>query len=128
VENHARLLGSFKENEDTLYRLAQNPERRSHRGTSWCRPNMAPSGPYASPRSLAAMHSGHGLGMNFEAASETGVRARSDTPRPPRTPHQTPNELRGFTVGTAAAPGGAASISSLHDGPRPSRLRRVEPR
>ena len=68
VENHTRLLASFKENEDTLYRLAQNPERRSHRGTSWCRPNMAPAGPYANPRSLAAMHSSHGLGMNFEAA------------------------------------------------------------
>lgn len=68
VENHTRLLGAFKENEDTLYRLAQNPERRAHRGTSWCRPNMAPAGPYVNPRGLAAMHSGHGLGMNFGAA------------------------------------------------------------
>jgi hypothetical protein len=68
VENHARLLGSFKENEDTLYRLAQNPARRRHRGTSWCRPNMAPSGPYANPRGLAVAHSGHGLGLNFGAA------------------------------------------------------------
>jgi len=68
VENHARLLGSFNENEDTLYRLAQNPEHGAHRGTSWCRPNMAPSGPYANPRSLAAAQAGHGLGMNFGAA------------------------------------------------------------
>jgi hypothetical protein len=68
VDNHARLLGSFKENEDTLYRLSQNPERRSHRGTSWCRPNMVPSGPYANARNLAAVHSGHGVGLNFGAA------------------------------------------------------------
>ncbi len=36
--------------------------------------------------------------------TDTGVRARSDTPRSPLTPHQTSNELTGFTVGTAAAP------------------------
>ena len=54
VENHARLLSAFKEHEDTLYRLAQNPERRAHRGTQWCSPNMAPSGPYANTSGFAA--------------------------------------------------------------------------
>lgn len=70
VENHTRLLGSFNENEDTLYRLAQNPEHRTHRGTSWCRPNMVPARGYANARDLALAHGGHGVGLNFGAAHQ----------------------------------------------------------
>jgi hypothetical protein len=67
VEHHNNLLAMFRNHEDVLYRMAQNPERSTHRGTYWCRPNRVPATPYHSPNQVAANHGNHTVGMNFGA-------------------------------------------------------------
>ncbi|MFI1258958.1 amidoligase family protein [Streptomyces netropsis] len=67
VENHNRLLGTVGAYEDVLYRLAQNPARRQHRGLRWCRPNREPSAPYTSVASVRNANNSHGIGLNFQS-------------------------------------------------------------
>jgi Putative amidoligase enzyme len=69
VENHNRLLATATGYTDTLYRLAQNPEARAHRGTTWCRPNNAPGPGYTSLPAVRQANYGHGLGLNFQSVS-----------------------------------------------------------
>ena len=71
VENHNRLLASFAENEDLVYRLSSNPtasntRNGAHRGPNWCRPNRVPSGGYRDV-SQAQHSNGHGSGLNLQA-------------------------------------------------------------
>jgi hypothetical protein len=65
VENHNRLLGLFAGHQDTLYRLAQNPGARRHRGMTWCQPNRTPADGYTDLGTARAWHSGHHLGLNL---------------------------------------------------------------
>jgi len=65
VENHNRLLETAAGNEDTLYRLSQNPARRAHRGLAWCRPNRSPSSGYRSIGEVHRYQGTHGVGVNF---------------------------------------------------------------
>lgn len=37
---HLELMRIMKQNEDTMYRLASDPSRGTHRGTNWCKPNV----------------------------------------------------------------------------------------
>jgi hypothetical protein len=67
VENHNRLLRTVAGYQDTLYRLAQNPAARRHRGTSWCRPNRSPGLGYTSIDSVRTNNQGHSVGVNFGA-------------------------------------------------------------
>ncbi|MEV4506627.1 amidoligase family protein [Streptomyces klenkii] len=67
VENHNRLLGTVGAYEDVLYRLAQNPARRQHRGLRWCRPNREPSAPYTSVAAVRSANNSHGIGLNFQS-------------------------------------------------------------
>ena len=69
VENHNNLLGMFRENEDTLYRLAQNPARQAHRGTSWCSPNRIPTQGYNDVSVVQRTHGNHSVGLNFQSVS-----------------------------------------------------------
>ncbi|MGV8845819.1 MAG: amidoligase family protein [Propionicimonas sp.] len=69
VENHSRLLQTFAENEDTVYRLSSNPDRGTHRGAQWCRPNNVPSSGYQSIGDARQRNNGHHLGVNMQSVS-----------------------------------------------------------
>ncbi|MCC7078881.1 MAG: amidoligase family protein [Acidimicrobiia bacterium] len=69
VENHNRLLDVFDSYQDVIYRLAQNPERRRHRGTHWCTPNRVPASGYASTTHVQNRNYGHHLGLNFQSVN-----------------------------------------------------------
>jgi hypothetical protein len=78
---HSNLMREFSASEDTIFRVAQNPARNSHRGTSWCAPNRAiPAAGYRSLTEVQNSNYGHSLAMNFQH-----VRGRRDRPR--RVPH-----------------------------------------
>jgi len=66
-KNHNNLLGLVKQHEDTLYRLSTNPERGTHRGTQWCRPNNVPANGYGSVNAVRSGNNSHGLGVNFQS-------------------------------------------------------------
>jgi Putative amidoligase enzyme len=65
VENHNRLLQLATGYQDTLYRLAQNPEAPRHRGRSYCYPNRDPGNGYTSVGSVRTNNAGHGPAVNF---------------------------------------------------------------
>jgi hypothetical protein len=66
--NHNNLLQLFKQNEDVLYRLAQNPEADAHRGTSYCAPNLLPARDYTDVAQVnRASQSNRYTGLNFQA-------------------------------------------------------------
>ena len=67
VGNHHRLLSMVSDNEDTLYRLAQNPARPAHRGLTWCRPNSVPAQGYTSLRNVREENSSHYVGVNMQS-------------------------------------------------------------
>lgn len=69
VANHNRLLASFAENEDLVYRLSSNPVRGSHRGPSWCAPNRIPTSGYRSVSDAQSRNNSHNLGMNLQGVS-----------------------------------------------------------
>ncbi|TDE20490.1 hypothetical protein E1295_47120 [Nonomuraea mesophila] len=67
VEHHAGLLRYAGHHADTLFRLAQNPERASHRGLDYCRPNDLPAAGYE-PIGPAAYAAGpRRVALNLEA-------------------------------------------------------------
>jgi hypothetical protein len=69
VANHNKLLQTFDEHQDVLYRLAQNPAAQAHRGTFWCAPNAVPARGYTSVADARTPHSTHGVGINLDAVS-----------------------------------------------------------
>jgi hypothetical protein len=69
VENHNRLLSLVNANREVMYRMAQNPAARAHRGISWCRPNENPGPGYSSFTSMRSRNQGHSLGVNFESVA-----------------------------------------------------------
>ncbi|WP_327591336.1 amidoligase family protein (plasmid) [Nonomuraea sp. NBC_00507] len=69
IDNHNRLLQLNAAYEDVLFRMAQNPAARQHRGTSWCRPNQVPAGGYRSVQEVSWRNAGHGLGLNLQAVN-----------------------------------------------------------
>jgi hypothetical protein len=70
LENHRRLLRSYHEHEDTLFRLSQNPDRGAHRPIGWCQPN-AELGSFRPAANVAAFagQNGHSRAMNFGGAA-----------------------------------------------------------
>ena len=69
VSNHNRLMQLVDAHSDTLFRLASNPERGTHRGTSWCRPNHVPSQGYRDIGHARSSNAGHGLAVNMQSVS-----------------------------------------------------------
>jgi hypothetical protein len=67
--NHNNLLQLFKQNEDVVYRLAQNPEAGSHRGTNWCRPNNLPAQDYTTIQQVQQSNNSHHIGLNFQSVN-----------------------------------------------------------
>jgi hypothetical protein len=65
--NHARLLRLVAAYQDTLFRLATNPERRTHRGTAWCTPNPTASAGFESVTQVRQRNSSHGVALNLSA-------------------------------------------------------------
>ena len=65
VSNHNNLLNLTSQYEDVLFRLAQNPSRSSHRGTSWCSPNRVPAEGYESVGRVRSTQGNHGSAINF---------------------------------------------------------------
>lgn len=70
--DHSRLLQTFSDNEDLMYRMASNPDRGTHRrldnGTDWSRPNQVPGANFTSladARRSAAHHNA----VNLEGCS-----------------------------------------------------------
>lgn len=72
VENHNRLIQSFAENEDLLYRMSTNPERGRHRGTGYCSPNNIPTSPYTNVGQARDRNVGHHIGLNLQSVSGRG--------------------------------------------------------
>jgi hypothetical protein len=73
VERHNRLLSMAAGHQDTLYRLASNPDRRDHRGLGYCRPNQDPGRGYSSVGSVRVLNAGHGVGVNFGSVHGQGT-------------------------------------------------------
>jgi KTSC domain/Putative amidoligase enzyme len=63
-----KLLGLFAEHQDVLYRLAQNPAARAHRGLSPCAPNLMPASGYSSVQQVFGANRNRG-GVNLAAVS-----------------------------------------------------------
>lgn len=77
VEPRNRLLNTVSGYEDTLYRLATNPERGRHRltqGNAYCSPNNVPAQGYTSLGEVAVAQGGHHRGLNLQH----NVGARTD--------------------------------------------------
>jgi Putative amidoligase enzyme len=78
---HAELLRAVNANEDTLYRLASDPSRGTHRGTQWCQPNVEYDQEYVSSdventsgyEILGWGHDGHNVGVNFEGTANSDI-------------------------------------------------------
>ena len=69
VERHNRLLNTFSAYEDTLYRLATDPQRGRHRitqGSQYCSPNRVPATGYQSIDAVRAYQGGHYTGLNLQ--------------------------------------------------------------
>lgn len=69
VENHNRLLATAAGYSDTMYRLAQNPAARQHRGRTWCSPNPDPGPGYSSLTAVRGQNYGHSQGLNFQSVA-----------------------------------------------------------
>ncbi|MFF4344729.1 amidoligase family protein [Kitasatospora sp. NPDC001540] len=69
VANHNQLINTVAGYEDVVYRLAQNPGSREHRGLRWCRPNTLPSSPYVWVGAVQSANSSHRIGLNFQSVS-----------------------------------------------------------
>ncbi|GAB3435180.1 hypothetical protein GCM10027569_87000 [Flindersiella endophytica] len=67
VDNHNRLLGLVSGYQDTIYRLAANPQRRSHRGLAWCVPNRNSGNGYRTIEHARGDNGGHAIGVNLQA-------------------------------------------------------------
>jgi hypothetical protein len=67
VENHNRLLQSYSENEDLIYRISSNPDRGAHRSETYCHPNTMPSSPYASVDKVTSWQRDHHDALNLES-------------------------------------------------------------
>ena len=71
ISNYNRLLASYGQHEDLLYRLSTNPDNRNHRPVwPYNAPNTLPSSPYTTLSSARREQAGHELAVNM--ASMTG--------------------------------------------------------
>ncbi|MEQ4722128.1 NUDIX domain-containing protein [Nonomuraea sp. B19D2] len=71
VENYTSVVDYVDHHSDTLFRLGHNPERESHRGLKYCRPNRQPAAGYKSI-GLVRDHNSragtdHGYAVNLES-------------------------------------------------------------
>lgn len=69
VANHTRLMATWRENEDLIYRLSSSPDRGTHRGPQWCAPNRVPSSGYRDVSDARSNNYGHNLGVNMQSVS-----------------------------------------------------------
>jgi hypothetical protein len=67
VENHNRLMQLVDAHSDTLFRLASNPERGTHRGVRWCSPNRIPAQGYRDIGHARDANNGHNLAVNMQS-------------------------------------------------------------
>ncbi len=70
AEMYLRVLDTVSAHEDELYRLAQNPDSSSHRGTLWCAPNSDYQEHNNSNNTVSNIrmnNHGHNLAVNFES-------------------------------------------------------------
>lgn len=65
-ENYTNLVRLYRNYEDTLFRLAQNPGARDHRGRGYCSPSGVPTARF---RTMADVRraGNHGAAVNFDA-------------------------------------------------------------
>jgi 8-oxo-dGTP pyrophosphatase MutT (NUDIX family) len=64
VGNYTGVLDYIGHYPDTLFRLGHNPERESHRGLKYCRPNELPAEGYESIASVRHLNSDRRFAMN----------------------------------------------------------------
>jgi hypothetical protein len=71
IGQHNDLASAVREHEDVLFRLAQNPARRHHRGLQWCRPGDVPSDGYVDLTALRSdrRRMGHAVALNFDSVA-----------------------------------------------------------
>ncbi len=67
VGNHNRLLQLAEGYQDTLFRLAANPERGRHRGMNWCTPNTVPAQGYRDVGHARGHNGSHSQAINMAA-------------------------------------------------------------
>ena len=67
IANHNQLLAMISGYQDTLYRLASNPQRRHHRGMLFCWPNTNPGAGYRNLAEAREVNRGHSIGVNLGA-------------------------------------------------------------
>lgn len=79
VRNYNTLLANAQSYEDTMYRLSANPERRNHRGTTWCRPNppITPQG-WSDQVSAVQHNGGHACAINMSGMRTGGPRDHAE--------------------------------------------------
>lgn len=70
AELYANFLRTMKENEDVIYRIAQNPRAPQHRGTGWCSPSWNVRS-YETVSGYQSAFRSHCLGINLAAADGT---------------------------------------------------------
>lgn len=73
---HAELLRQSTANQDILFRLAANPGRGKHRGSTWCPPNVSDRNGDVSPELREGARSlrgtmGHRAAVNFDGTSNS---------------------------------------------------------
>ncbi|MFI7642442.1 NUDIX domain-containing protein [Nonomuraea sp. NPDC049400] len=71
VENYTSVVDYVDHHSDTFFRLGHNPERESHRGLKYCRPNRRPAAGYKSIAPVRDHNSrgsaDHGFAVNLES-------------------------------------------------------------
>jgi len=68
---HLELLRQVNSNDELLYRFAADPSRGSHRGMTWCAPNVndtsdTVAADVSSSHNVLGSHNSHSYGLNFE--------------------------------------------------------------
>jgi hypothetical protein len=71
VENYTSVLRHAGHHTDTLFRLAHNPERESHRGLKHAHPNPLPAAGYQPIAPVRHFHSSHNFAVNMQGMTGT---------------------------------------------------------
>ncbi|MEV0236001.1 NUDIX domain-containing protein [Nonomuraea sp. NPDC050786] len=71
VEHYTGMLEYVDHHSDTLFRLGHNPERESHRGLQYCRPNQRPAAGYESMGPTRNSNSNRKVAVNMAGMKGT---------------------------------------------------------
>lgn len=69
VGHYNRILQAYAQNEDLLYRIGTNPERRTHRANGYSTGNTVPSSPYQDAYSARSENAWHSAALNLSNMS-----------------------------------------------------------